>query len=189
MRPTPQHGQAWKPLRGRRGAGVGGKRGARWPGAGAMTLHRSVPSAEACPPTPAHCGCTTPASASRASPPRPRAPAATPVPASAPAPGPPARPPHLGLLHVLLDALRVPLDAHVAAAQRAGPALLVARAPRLGAARAPAALLLALRVRVLSVDEAHQPEVHRAAVTARHQVVREEQPLRAGFGAGVRGRP
>ncbi|OBS73379.1 hypothetical protein A6R68_12056 [Neotoma lepida] len=81
---------------------------------------------------------------------------------------PPGRPgtPHLGLLHMLLDALRVPLDAHVAAPQRAGPALLVARAPGLGAARAAAAVLLALRVRVLAVDEAHQPEVHRAAEAA-----------------------
>jgi hypothetical protein len=111
--------------------------------------------------------------------------AAFPSPSPADRPGPP----HLGLLHMLLDALRVPLDAHVAAPQRAGPALLVARAPGLGAARAAAAVIVALRVRVLAVDEAYQPEVHRAAVTAGHQVVGEQQALWACFGAGVGGRP
>lgn len=110
--------------------------------------------------------------------------------------GPGRAGPHLGLLDVLLDALGVPLHPHVAAAQGAGSALVRAAGPgraRLGAARAAgagagaAAALVLLRVRVLAVDEPHQAEAHGAPVAPRHQVVREEQALRAGGGGLGRG--
>lgn len=84
-------------------------------------LHRSVPAAEACPPP--HLGPTAVWHHYRAAPrtPPPLGPGSSGRLGSPPPPArpPPAGPPHLGLLHVLLDALRVPLT-HVAVSGAAG---------------------------------------------------------------------